>query len=75
MGELEDLAKVIENGKAKRILVLCGAGVSTGECFYVGYPFWFVVIRRNRKHNITKLTVLFRKSPICSLLLLNNNIV
>jgi len=30
MGELEQLAKLIESGKAKRILVLCGAGVSTG---------------------------------------------
>lgn len=30
MGELEQLTKLIESGKAKRILVLCGAGVSTG---------------------------------------------
>ena len=30
MEELEQLAKLIETGKAKRILVLCGAGVSTG---------------------------------------------
>jgi len=30
MGELEQLAKLIEKGKSKRILVLTGAGVSTG---------------------------------------------
>jgi len=30
MEELEQLAKLIEGGKSKRILVLCGAGVSTG---------------------------------------------
>jgi len=30
MTELEQLAKVIESGKSKKILVLCGAGVSTG---------------------------------------------
>ena len=30
MKELDQLAKLIEDGKAKRILVLCGAGVSTG---------------------------------------------
>eukprot|EP00536_Pseudo-nitzschia_multiseries_P002617 jgi/Psemu1/63745/estExt_Genemark1.C_350070 len=30
MGELEQLAKWIESGKAKNIIVLCGAGVSTG---------------------------------------------
>mmetsp|Transcript_20070 Transcript_20070/g.42432 ORF Transcript_20070/g.42432 Transcript_20070/m.42432 type:complete len:490 (-) Transcript_20070:1420-2889(-) len=30
MGELKQLAKLIESGKAKNILVLCGAGVSTG---------------------------------------------
>mmetsp|Transcript_7049 Transcript_7049/g.17691 ORF Transcript_7049/g.17691 Transcript_7049/m.17691 type:complete len:456 (-) Transcript_7049:399-1766(-) len=30
MGELEQLAKWIESGKAKNIVVLCGAGVSTG---------------------------------------------
>mmetsp|Transcript_26885 Transcript_26885/g.63156 ORF Transcript_26885/g.63156 Transcript_26885/m.63156 type:complete len:318 (-) Transcript_26885:244-1197(-) len=30
MKELEQLAKLIEDGRAKKILVLCGAGVSTG---------------------------------------------
>lgn len=30
MEDLEKVAKAIEDGKAKNILVLCGAGVSTG---------------------------------------------
>ena len=34
MEELEQLAKLIEGGKSKRILVLCGAGVSTGTVRY-----------------------------------------
>ena len=31
MDEIEKLARVIEDGKAKNIIVLCGAGVSTGK--------------------------------------------
>ena len=31
MDEIEKLARVIEDGKAKKIIVLCGAGVSTGK--------------------------------------------
>lgn len=31
MDEIEKLARVIEGGKAKKIIVLCGAGVSTGK--------------------------------------------
>jgi hypothetical protein len=28
--KMEELAELIQNGQAKRIIVLCGAGISTG---------------------------------------------
>lgn len=46
MEDIEKVAKAIEDGKAKNILVLCGAGVSTGTyCSIVGFAPSTVCVR------------------------------
>jgi hypothetical protein len=55
---MEALAELIENGQAKRIIVLCGAGISTGTChdtvclpflmFCVMIDDWYRTIIKNR---------------------------
>ena len=39
MEDIEKVAKAIEDGKAKKILVLCGAGVSTGTIVALSVSF------------------------------------